>query len=172
MHFRAILCLHAILFNRPRVILHLRLSVWNVHQLQVHQLPTLHCTVTGLTRERLVTLGLPSWTHFWTRYWGVFTLQGTRRFPSCDWPMVWRKLGNRWKWRGGSWFHHRKVFWNRRDVILFSVVRKITASRENRRELLGDEVMKTASHRIVIALLKWLNRIWTASTRKEMGVCF
>ena len=36
---------------------------------------------------------------------------------------------------------------NRRDVILFSVVRKITASRENRRELLGDEVMKTASHR-------------------------
>ena len=36
--------------------------------------------------------------------------------------------------------------WNRRDVILFSVVRKITASRENR-ELLGDQVMKTASHR-------------------------
>jgi len=32
-------------------------------------------------------------------------------------------------------------------VILFSVVRKITASRENREELLGDEVMKTASHR-------------------------
>jgi len=32
-------------------------------------------------------------------------------------------------------------------VILFSVVRKITASRDNRGELLGDEVMKTASHR-------------------------
>ena len=32
-------------------------------------------------------------------------------------------------------------------MILFSVVRKITASRENRREPLGDEVMKTASHR-------------------------
>jgi len=32
-------------------------------------------------------------------------------------------------------------------VILFSGVRKITASRENRGELLGDEVMKTASHR-------------------------
>jgi len=32
-------------------------------------------------------------------------------------------------------------------VILFSLVRKITASRENRRELLGDDVMKTASHR-------------------------
>jgi len=32
-------------------------------------------------------------------------------------------------------------------VILFSVVRRITASRENRGELLGDEVMKTASHR-------------------------
>jgi len=32
-------------------------------------------------------------------------------------------------------------------VILFKVVRKITASRENRGELLGDEVMKTASQR-------------------------
>jgi len=32
-------------------------------------------------------------------------------------------------------------------VILFSVLRKITASRENRGELLDDEVMKTASHR-------------------------
>ena len=36
--------------------------------------------------------------------------------------------------------------WNRRDVILFTVVRKVTASRENRGELLGDEAMKTASH--------------------------
>ena len=32
-------------------------------------------------------------------------------------------------------------------MILFSVVRKITASRENRGELLGDEVMKTALRR-------------------------
>jgi len=37
--------------------------------------------------------------------------------------------------------------WNRRGVILFSVIRKITASRENRGEPLGDQVMKTASHR-------------------------
>ena len=36
---------------------------------------------------------------------------------------------------------------DRRDVILSSVVRKITASRENCIELLGDEDMKTASHR-------------------------
>jgi len=32
-------------------------------------------------------------------------------------------------------------------VILFSVVQTITASIENSGELLGDEVMKTASHR-------------------------
>jgi len=32
-------------------------------------------------------------------------------------------------------------------VILFSVLRKITASKENRGELLDDEVMITASHR-------------------------
>jgi len=31
-------------------------------------------------------------------------------------------------------------------VILFGIVRKTTASRENHRELLGDEVMKPASH--------------------------
>ena len=31
--------------------------------------------------------------------------------------------------------------WNRRDVILFCVVRKITASRENRGELLGDAII-------------------------------
>jgi len=44
--------------------------------------------------------------------------------------------------------------WNHRDVIVFSVVRKITASRENRGELLGDQVIKTALHRIVIALYR------------------
>jgi len=33
-------------------------------------------------------------------------------------------------------------------VTLFSVVRKRTASRENRRQLLGDDVMNTASHHI------------------------
>ena len=32
-------------------------------------------------------------------------------------------------------------------MILFNVVRKITASRKNRRQLLGDVVMKTASQR-------------------------
>jgi len=56
------------------------------------QLPILHCTVIGLMRERFVALGLPLWTHLRTRYWGVFTLQGIRRFASCDWPTVLRKL--------------------------------------------------------------------------------
>jgi len=44
----------------------------------IRQLPTLHCTVVGLTRERFVALGLLSWTHLRTRYWGVFTLQGLK----------------------------------------------------------------------------------------------
>jgi len=38
----------------------------------------LYTELIGLTRERLVALGLPSWTHLRTRYWGVFTLQGLR----------------------------------------------------------------------------------------------
>jgi len=79
-----------------------------VFSLQVHHLPTLHCTVIGLTRERFVALGLPSWTQLRTRYWGVFTLQGIRRFASCDWPTVLRKLENRWKWKRERWFHYRK----------------------------------------------------------------
>jgi len=63
----------------------------------------------GLTRERFVALGLPSWTHLRTRCWGVFTLQGIRRFPLCTWPMILRKLVNRWKWNGESWFYERNV---------------------------------------------------------------
>ena len=102
-------------------------------------------------------------------------MQRIRRFASCDWPMVLRKQGNRWKWKGESWFHYKGAFrrcsWNRRDVILFSVVRKITVSRENRRELLGGEVMKTASHRDC-TLQVTLNRIWSDSTGQEKGVCF
>jgi len=35
--------------------------------------------------------------------------------------------------------------WNYRDVILFSVVDKRAVSRENRRELLGDGIKKSAS---------------------------
>ena len=112
-------------------------------------LPSLHWTVIGLTPER-VALGLLSWTHLRTRYWSVFTLQATRRFASCSWPMVLRKLGNRWKWKGESWFHCRKVFFlglvGIADVLIFGVVRKTASGRENRRELLGDEVMKTASN--------------------------
>ena len=70
-------------------------------------LSTLHCIVIGLTRERFVVLRLLSWTHLRTRYWGVFTLQGLKRFSSWAWPMALRKLGNRWK--GESWFHYTKV---------------------------------------------------------------
>jgi len=32
---------------------------------------TPNCTVIGLTRERFVALGLPSWTHLRARYWSV-----------------------------------------------------------------------------------------------------
>ena len=80
---------------------------------------------------------------------GRFYTARTQRFASCAWLMVLRKLRNRWKWKGESWFNYTGAFWgccwNRRDVILFSVVRKITASRENRGKVLGDEVMKIAS---------------------------
>jgi len=58
-------------------------------------------------------------------------------------------------------------------VILFSVVRKITASRENRVELLGDQVMKTASHRnctLQVTLIEFEQLL--QSTKQEMGVSF
>ena len=60
--------------------------------------------------------------------------------------------GNRWKWKGESWLHYRNVLFI--SVVGIAemwsylvLVQKITASRENCGELLGDEVMKTASHR-------------------------
>ena len=40
---------------------------------------------------------------------GRFYTARTQRFASCSWPMVLRKLRNRWKWKGESWFHNRKV---------------------------------------------------------------
>jgi len=40
---------------------------------------------------------------------GVFALQGLKYFASCAWPMLLRKLGDRWKWKGESWFHYTKV---------------------------------------------------------------
>jgi len=64
--------------------------------------------------------------------------------------MVLRKLGTGENEKVKPDLLHKGAFcrccWNRRDVILFSVVRKITASRENRGQLLDDDVMKTASH--------------------------
>ena len=75
----------------------------------IHHVPSLNCTVIGWTRERFVALGLPSWTHLRTRYWGVFTLQGLKRFASCAWPTVLRKLGIRLKGKGESWFHYTNV---------------------------------------------------------------
>jgi len=56
-------------------------------------------------------------------------------------------------------------------VILFSVVRKITASRENRGKLLGNEVMKTASHRncsLQVTIIEFEQLL--QSTWQEMGV--
>jgi len=104
--------------------------------------------------------------------WGVFTLQGLKELL--------RALG---LWYCETWGIgenekliplHKGAFcrccWNRRDVILFRVLRKITASRENHAKLLGDEVMKTASHRNCSLQA---TGIWRASTTgQEMGVSF
>ena len=40
--------------------------------------PLYTALVIGLTRERFIALGLPSWTHLRTRYWGVFIQQGLK----------------------------------------------------------------------------------------------
>jgi len=57
------------LLNYPR-------NMKSVVELTIDNIYPLHTAlVIGLTRERFVALGLPSWTHLRTRYWGVFTLQ-------------------------------------------------------------------------------------------------
>jgi len=48
------------------------------HCIAANGYPLHTALVIGLTRERFVALGLPSWTHLRTRYWGVFTLQGLK----------------------------------------------------------------------------------------------
>jgi len=112
---------------------------------RLRYMPTSHSTVIGLSRERFVALGLPSWTHLRTRtrYWGVFTLQGIRKFASCAWPTPYGIAkageyvkGKRLKLIPRQKGAFRRCSWNHRDVVLFTVVRTITASRENRRELM------------------------------------
>jgi len=112
-----------------------------------------------------------------TRHWGVFTLQGLKDLlrgfglwycESCG-------IGENEKVKHDSTTQRFfcRCCWNRRGVIFFGVVRKITASRENRGELLGDEVVKSAWHRnctLQVALIEFEQR--TASTGQEMGVSF
>jgi len=69
--------------------------------------------------------------------------------------------------------------WNCRDVILFTVVQKIIASRENRGELLGDEAMKTTSHcncSLQVTLLQFEQllqvRKWELSFYNAMPLCW
>ena len=110
--------------------------------------PLYTALVIGLTRERSVALGLRLWTHL---RWGVFTLQGLKDL--CFVGLAYSVAKAVEKVKAGSTTQRClqgafcRCCWNRRDVILFSVVRKITDSRENRGELLGDQVMKTTSHR-------------------------
>jgi len=112
--------------------------------------PTLHCTCYRIDARAIRRPWLTFVNALANSILRRFYTARTQRFASWVWPMVLRKLGNRWKWKGEAWSTTQRCFlrccWNRRDVILF-IVRKITASRENRGELLGDEVMKTASHR-------------------------
>ena len=104
--------------------------------------------VIGLTRERYVVIGLPSWTHLRTRYWGVFTLLGLKDLLRGFglWYCESWGIGENEKVKHDSTTQSFfcRCCWNRPGVILFSVVRKITASRENRGEPLGDQVVKTA----------------------------
>ena len=89
-----------------------------------------------------------SWTHLRTRYWGVFTLQGLKDLLRGFglWYCESWGIGENEKVKHDSTTQSFfcRCCWNRRGVILFSVVRKITASRENRGEPLGDQVVKTA----------------------------
>jgi len=72
-------------------------------------LPTLHCTCYRIDAWAIRRPWLVFVNTLRTRYWGVFTLQGLKRFAVWVWPMVLGKLGNRWKWKGEAWFHYTKV---------------------------------------------------------------
>ena len=82
-----------LLWKRHRYIHIVPKFLWELARCCIDSYPLYTALVIELTRERFVALGLPSWTHLWTRYWGVVTLQGLKRFASWVWPMVLRKLG-------------------------------------------------------------------------------
>ena len=65
---------------------------------------TLHCyriDVWGIRRPWLTFVNALA-----NSILGRFYIARTQRFASCAWPMVLRKLRNRWKWKGESWFHY------------------------------------------------------------------
>ena len=68
----------------------------SVVELTIDNIYPLHTAlVIGLTRERFVALGLPSWNALANSILGRFYTAMTQRFASWVWPMVLRKLGNR-----------------------------------------------------------------------------
>jgi len=128
------------------------------------QLPTLHSTVieqtvVGLTRERFVAHGLPSWTHLRIRYWSVVALQGLKRIAACAWPMVLRKLGNRWKCKGESWFHCTKVLCVGVVGIAEMWFYSVLSEKQQPVEKIVENCWAMRSwkpRRIVTAVFKWL----------------
>ena len=113
------------------------------------QLPTLHC------------IAIDAWAvrRPWLTFVNAFANSILERFYTAKtedlhralglWYCENRGIGGNEKMNADSTAQRNfcRCCWNRRDVILFSVVRIITASRENRGELLSDEIIKTASHR-------------------------
>jgi len=127
-----------------------RMHRWRWH------VPTLHCyrIRIGLTRERFVTFGLPSWTHLWTQCWSVFTLQGTRRIASCAWHMELRKLENRW-----NRFHEVVSLFSLPSILkLFAFHTPIFADHILR--LCGVNRVYLSSNYFYPILCKWLTLDW------------
>jgi len=125
------------------------------YTLKAHQLPTLHCTVIGFAshwrvsdsspsaylRERTCKLDIGAFLH-------CKELEDLHRALGLWYCECW-EMGENEKVKADSTTEKcfRRCSWNRRNVILFGVVRNRRASRENCRERLGDGVMKTVSHR-------------------------
>jgi len=72
------------------------------------QLPTLHCTYR-IDAWAIHRLWLTFVNTLANSILGSFYTARTQRFASWVWPMVLRKLGNRWKWKGEAWFRYTKV---------------------------------------------------------------
>ena len=139
-------------------------------------LPTLHSTCYRIDTWAIRRPWLTFVNTLAISILGRFHTARTQRFASWVWPMVLRKLVNRWKWKGEAWFHYTKVLFAGAVGIAEMWFYLVESEKKQPAEKIVENcwAMRSWKPRPIDKLHSSsdFNRIWTAATGQEMGVSF